>query len=373
MIFKQDIDLLKDFKWARFTIIALILWSLLAIIISFRSGVYELSQGEKVYWLHIFFFNFNSAFLWALLTPLLLQWTYLMFTKFSRWYIILLLHLLLAGILSPLVAYIFLVLDYAVQHWLQLWTSDMPFELYRASYFLELTVNGWITYAILQGLLIGYLLYLRNQQASERQAQLEEHLMQSRITNLKYQLQPHFLFNSMQTVSNLMHKDVELADQAMTDLSDILRSSIQQLDSNKIRLAEEITLTEKYLDFQKIRFNEAVSYSIVADPMLLDHKVPAFLLQPLVENSIKHGFEKTGRAVHIDIHIAAERNFIIFDVKDNGEGIPEQEWEKNSGIGLKNLRNRLAYLYPNQFQFELIPSDAGGGHVLIKIPAHDPS
>lgn len=359
-------EILHSIKWRRFLLIVFLIWGVVALLTSLRSSVYQLSIGNEVQWFHILLFNFNAALLWVLLTPFLTLYALNAFTRFRKWYQLTIAHVLLAIIIAPLHTTLFLYMDFVVQNQLKLWTKAMPLEAYFSSYFLELTLDGIITYAIIAGLLTGYLYYIRNQKAAKRQEQLEKNLLQSRLTNLKYQLQPHFLFNSMQTISNLLYKDVDLADQAIANLSDILRFSISQLNRDYITLKEEIEITTKYLDFLQLRFKEKVTYTISAPHELHTCPVPALLLQPLVENAVKHGFEKTGNPVKIKIMVRAEQEKIVFDIYDDGRGFKLLNGQPQKGTGIENLVNRLQYLYGVNYAFQVLDVPSGS-HIQIKI------
>lgn len=359
-------DILPSIKWRRFIIVVFLIWGFITLLTSFRSSVYQLSIGNEVQWLHIFFFNFNAALLWVFLTPFLMLFALKVFAAFDKWYQVILSHLILAIVLAPLHTFLFLCMDFFVQNQLKLWTKVMSFKAYFSSYFIELIFDGLLTYAVIAGLLTGYLLFLRNQNVTRKQEQLEKNLLQSRVTNLKYQLQPHFLFNGMQTISNLLYKDVTLADQAIANLSDILRFSINQLTRDYISLKAEIDITIKYLDFLQLRFDQKVSYSISAPEELYPYQVPALLLQPLVENAVKHGFEATGKPIKIEITVSAESEKLVFDIIDNGPGFNAPKVPGREGTGLKNLGNRLQYLYPNHYELNIL-SIAKGSHIQIKI------
>lgn len=347
-------------------IVVFLIWSFIALLTSFRSSLYQLSIGNEVQWLHILFFNFNAALLWVLFTPFLALFALKVFSTFHNWYQVIFGHLLLALVVAPLHTFLFLCMDFIIQNKLKLWTKVMSIKAYFSSYFFELMLDGLITYAVVAGLLTGYLFFIRNQKTSQRQEKLEKNLLQSRLTNLKYQLQPHFLFNSMQTISNLLYKDVALADQAIANLSDILRFSINQLNRDYITLKEELDITIKYLDFLQLRFGEKVSYTITSPEALHQFKVPALLLQPLVENAVKHGFEKTGNPVKIKVEVMGDSEKIVFAIVDNGTGFKLSEEVRQGGTGIENLINRLKYLYGNNYEFEVLDIP-NGSHIRIVI------
>ena len=351
--------LLHQIRWPQTLGIIGILWTLVAVLFSIRYSIYQLSQGRQVYWLHIFLYNFNSALLWILLAPLLIYGTYKIFISSSSWLSALIKHTVLALFVAPLQAFGFLAADYVIQNQLALWLKEMSFLQYVQGYGGEVIIDATLTYAVQAGLITGYLLLLEKRRAVQIREQLQQHLYQSRIKNLTYQLQPHFLFNGMQTISNLVHKDVQVADIAISSLSDLLRFSIRQLHTDFISLEEELSITQKYLDFQKLRFGDQISYEVSCPKNLLESKVPALLLQPLVENAIKHGFEQTGQSLHIDIYMKKEADELFISVLDNGTPAGPSSDPDREGTGLKNVTDRLYYLFQDAYTFKRAHAPSG--------------
>lgn len=364
--YKDTQSLLKGFRWGRFILMSFLTWTAISLLLGFKYSVYLLSTDRNVDWPHLLLYNFNAALIWSTFTPLVLWYTNKLFQRRVKWTKFILAHLVIMVPLLPLHTYLYLVWDYLTQNWLNLWGNHMDFPEYVSDYFLELLVEAFLTYSILVALLTGYLLYLRNQHISKLQMKLEKNLVQTRIQNLKYQLQPHFLFNGMQTISNLIQKDKKLADKAITDLSDILRFSINQLNHDYISLLKEVDITKKYLEFQKLRFGEAITYSIDQNGEWEDCEVPALLLQPLAENSVKHGFERTGKSITIKIQITAADEVLTFEVADDGPGFASVE-HCYEGTGLNNLKNRLGYFYGDAYKMT-ITNRAKGAKVRVDIP-----
>ena len=203
--------LLDNFNWRKYLLTVVSVWMIVSLLICLRWGAFRLSQGYDAQWLHITIYTYSAAFLWILLAPLFPLIIQKISNAFSDRAIIILLHITLALLITAFHSCIFLIIDYNARHWLGLETAQETVFIYISTYFSGIFLDGLVSYGVFIGLLIGYLLYLRNQSMANKQTQLEKHLMQSRIKNLHYQLQPHFLFNSMQTISNLMHKDVTIS------------------------------------------------------------------------------------------------------------------------------------------------------------------
>ena len=202
-------------------------------------------------------------------------------------------------------------------------------------------------------------------------AELETRLAQAQLQNLRLQLQPHFLFNALNTISSVMHEDVNRADMMLAQLSDLLRQTLRGADSQEVPLQEEIALLKNYLSIMEARFGEELKVDFSVEAALSDALVPQLLLQPLVENSIRHG--RDASAARLDIHVRAQRDNgdLLLQVSDNGPGIRDLEkgnWQK--GIGLSNTEERLEGLYGRNHQFLLENSGQRGLTVTVRLPFH---
>ena len=161
--------------------------------------------------------------------------------------------------------------------------------------------DSFFVYGLIVSVIVSIIYYNRHRQSELAKSQLETKLAEAKIELLKSQLQPHFLFNTLNAVSTLMHKDVNLAEKVLTKLSDLLRISLEGIGKNKINLKDELDFLRKYLEIQKIRFENKINIIFDIDNSLLDTIVPAFILQPIVENSIKYCVEPSIEAQTIII------------------------------------------------------------------------
>lgn len=201
-------------------------------------------------------------------------------------------------------------------------------------------------------------------------SQLEMQLARARYQALEMQLQPHFLFNTLNTISALMDEDVQASRRVLTLLSDLLRSTLQAGEEHEVTLRREIGFIERYLEIQKIRFRDVLETEISIDPEVLNAKVPSLILQPLVENAFKHGMAPTGTRNRIVIRGYAEGNTLVLEVIDNGRGLPRKGAFPviKKGIGLKNTEERLLRLYRQQGSLCLEELAGGGVRASIRIP-----
>jgi len=199
--------------------------------------------------------------------------------------------------------------------------------------------------------------------------ELETLLARSQLDSLKLQLQPHFLFNTLNTVSSLMSRDVLLARKTLARLSDLLRQSLRDSTRHETQLQSELEFLDAYMEIQQARFGSRLIVARDVDPHSMTALIPRMLLQPLVENSIRHGMRDGGEALVVHIRIARKDDVLRLSVYDNGRGIPADGFEE--GLGLTNTRERLDRLYPDQYDLTIHEPPGGGFEVVITIPARD--
>ena len=197
-----------------------------------------------------------------------------------------------------------------------------------------------------------------------RAAELERRLAAAESHALGTQLAPHFLCNSLQAVSALLHRDPQAADAMVVALSDLLRMTLRASITPEVRLADELALVERYVDVMRLRFGGALRISIDVAPNARDAVVPHLLLQPLVENSIRHGFGDRGGEVRIRVERFGDT--LRCTVTDNGRGL--RPGPLRDGIGLAGTRQRLRAMYGDRHRFELSANAAGGVTVAITLP-----
>jgi sensor histidine kinase YesM len=194
--------------------------------------------------------------------------------------------------------------------------------------------------------------------ARRRQARIAEQqtaLVRAQLHSLKVQLQPHFLFNTMHSIASLMHYDVDTAERMLNRLSALLRRSLQDAGTPTVSLRDEIGFIEAYLDIERIRFEERLSVAWLVPAGLLDHAVPPFILQPLVENAIKYGIAPRAEGGAVTIRARLDDADLVLEVADDAPHMLAAA--KGFGIGLRNTRARLDALYGDRVAFELVRED----------------
>ena len=232
--------------------------------------------------------------------------------------------------------------------------------------------NDLIGFTVIVGL---YSFYQRLRIAQAQQlaaAELQTKLVQAQLENLRLQLQPHFLFNTLNTISSVMYEDVRAADAMITQLSDLLRLTLQASRAHEIPLAEELEITRLYLDLMQKRFENKLRVTYVIDLSLNETLVPQLILQPLLENSLRHGMKPGSSAMDLSIAAHRENGSLILQVSDTGCGLGEIDPSGvfGRGVGLSNIRDRLAHLYGDGQQFSISNRPSGGAEVTIHVPLH---
>lgn len=228
-------------------------------------------------------------------------------------------------------------------------------------------IEYWIIYAFFTA--IDFQKQFRDKQVEL--VDMEKQLSQAEMKALKSQLQPHFLFNTLNTISALMEFNIKGAQKIVSNLGGLLRKVLDSNKRNFTPLSEEIDFIKNYLSIEQVRFSDRLEVKYNIEEEVLNVPVPNLLLQPLVENAIKHGFaSQTGKGIIEVIAQKVDKDFVRLIVRDDGSGTqkPESELIK-TGIGLKNVKDRLELIYKSDFKFEINTGKEKGFEVIITIPS----
>jgi signal transduction histidine kinase len=200
-------------------------------------------------------------------------------------------------------------------------------------------------------------------------AQLQTQLAEAQLEALQRQLHPHFLFNTLNTIATLMHRDVQAADEMLVQLGDLLRLTLDRVGTQQVPLTDEVDFLRKYLEIEQRRFGDRLQVHIDVDAIVLDAPVPNLILQPLVENALRHGIAPKVAGGRVDVAARPEGGNLVLTVRDNGVGLsPDKLNALHSGVGLSNTRSRLENLYGDRHRFEFQTPSGGGLVVTIVIP-----
>lgn len=195
---------------------------------------------------------------------------------------------------------------------------------------------------------------------------LRERLTQAEIRRLRTQLNPHFLYNTLNAVSELGYSDPKSADEVVTQLSQLLRKCLADSDQHEIALRDEITFLEHYFAIQKMLLRDRLQVVLEIDPAALSARLPGMIVQPLAENAVTHGISADGIA-RLTIRAAHKDDHLLIEVLDEGPGMPA----KGHGIGLSNIRARLKHLYGDAGRLTLRSRESGGLMATITVPYHE--
>lgn len=242
--------------------------------------------------------------------------------------------------------------------WLPLWKLFL-------NYVVD-DVTGTFFPIVLVAYAISY--YQKFQDRELRATQLESQLSKAHLQSLKSQLQPHFLFNTMHSISALMLTDVQAADRMITRLADLLRMNLEFAGTQITTFNRELEFVNCYLEIERIRFEERLSVVFEVAPETLDAQVPLLLLQPVVDNAVKHGISRMTSGGEIQISSQRHHNDLKLEIKDNGPGFLPANSERGCGVGLKVTRQRLETLYGANQSVEISCPPEGGVSVTITIP-----
>ncbi|MBI3650777.1 MAG: histidine kinase [Acidobacteria bacterium] len=212
----------------------------------------------------------------------------------------------------------------------------------------------------------------RESRARELQtAQLEAELAQAQLQALQSQIQPHFLFNALNTISAVIYEDAQTADMMIVRLSNFLRGLLNSSQVQEVTLQEELNFLNLYLDIMRPRFEERLQITFAVEQGIQEALVPKLILQPLVENSIKHAADPISGAVNIEVEATRNNGSLWLQVKDNGPGLPtDEQTNLTTGVGLSNTVKRLKHLYGNQQKFVIANADLGGLLIQVSLPYH---
>lgn len=245
--------------------------------------------------------------------------------------------------------------------------GDYDYGIMSIRYAMEFS-NDVISYTLIVGFVYLFDHYQESRDREVITAQLETRLAQAQLQSLRLQLQPHFLFNTLNTISSMIYENPRAADEMIARLSDLLRLTLRNSQSQEVTLAEELEFLNLYLEIMRARFEERLVVRVSVEPDTRCAMVPQLILQPLVENSIRHAIDPRGY-VTIDIRSARENGSLVLEVIDDGPGIKAEKMATlGNGIGLSNTAQRLRQLYGEAHDFALTNAEGGGLAVRVSVP-----
>jgi two-component system, LytTR family, sensor kinase len=235
-------------------------------------------------------------------------------------------------------------------------------------------LHYWLVYAVLRGLALYRISRERERAASAlelKTSELQRQLAQVQLQALRSQLNPHFLFNTLNMISSVMYEDVDRADHMIAALSRMLRMSLDEHVSPEVPLRRELDFLDAARELLQARFRDHLELEVHCPPGLADASVPSLLLHTLIENAVKHHHNGNEPVIRVQVRIEAENGSLHLHVLDNGPGIADPDSVLGKGVGLANTRQRLRALYGENFRLDLVNRSEGGLHVHIVLPLRD--
>jgi anti-sigma regulatory factor (Ser/Thr protein kinase) len=324
-------------------------WTALALFFAASSSLTYVSAGRPPSWSLTIRRALSEWWLWALLTPIVVLLARRYPLHGTRRWRHLAIHIATGVVLAVAKTAadraIFALLTGFWMYWL---VSTVALQLF--------------VYAAIVAVAHGLEYYRR----SREREQLEARLAATRLQLLNMQLQPHFLFNTLNAIAELVHEDPDTADRMIADLSELLRRTLELGTAPDIALHAELDLLALYLALQKARFGDRLQVRLTIDSTVRQARVPMLLLQPIVENAIRHGLAAHVSAGRLEIEVRRTGDVLAIDVVDDGPGVGGEAFRE--GIGLGNTRARLEALYPRASTLDLTNTPGGGARVAVRLP-----
>lgn len=355
-----DPILKRDKTLAGWPIIILI-WTVIALMIATQAHLYQSAlhltfPDIQVSWGDSFRFPLVECLFWAVLTPGLLQLSR-RFPLFGSGWAKSIASLLIANVTLELLHALYRV---PLHSFVYPNMTRIPFLRLLKYYLLGNSLNDlWVFWSILIiGQFVGYYV---------RYVSREKELAKAQLQALTAQLQPHFLFNVLNSVSALMRDDIEAADDMIARLSDLMRTTLKGSSPQEISLRDELEVVGTYIEIERMRFQDRLSYTVNADAQVLDASVPTFVLLPIVENAIRYAVAPRASPGKVEVRALHDGDDLLISVMDDGPGIqPGPEFKE--GIGLANTRTRLNRCYAGEGSMSYQNLQGGGFEVRFRIP-----
>ena len=334
-------------------------WSVVGLFNSEQTYVTLAVAGRTIPWLRVVGYMAPGMLMWALLTPVVMRLT-IRFPFDRRGIPVHIVAVLLGGLADAL-----------LYHLLDPWISPFGTRTLFAGFVRYLGINCACYLGIVAFTLITrYERMLRERRVAS--AELQSQLTTAHLRALQAQLRPHFLFNALNTVAELVHRDPEAADHMIARLGSLLRRSFDTFVDQEVALETELEFLRDYSEIVSARFQGRIVITMNIDPEAVRARVPSLILQPLVENAVRHGLEPRAEGGTVEVVVRRRSDVLELEVRDDGCGLGSEDagggrvWRE--GIGLRNTADRLRHLHDGVHRLSIRPRTAGGTIVTIQIP-----
>ncbi len=343
------------------------IWTLVALFFTSQLYFSDIYTEHPISFSTALFMEVTFCYLWALVTPLVIWLARRFRIERQHWLRNGLIHLLLSTALIAVITSIFYTFYTIHLKGLRSFSTIYMFRMILWNLDRDMAIY-WLI--ILMSHAFNY--YNRYRKGELKASQLESLLAQSQLQALKMQLQPHFLFNTLHSIAALLNKDTEAARKMIALLGDFLRLTLENSGTQEVTLQEEIEFLKGYLEIERIRFQDRLTTHVEVEPQALNAQVPNLILQPIVENAIRHGIATRSTPGLIEIKAAERGGMLRIQVRDNGPGLTMDQdlmTKSKEGLGLTNTRARLEQLYGSAQHFEMTNDPEGGLIVTLEIPS----
>jgi two-component system, LytTR family, sensor kinase len=359
MSFSLTIQMRRLLRWA----LIFAAWTLIVVTFSVQAYVFAVARGRADSFWHEFLVASTDWYVWAALTPLVLFFCRRFRITSNNWLSAVPVHLAVGVLISFLQLAIQVRLNYIVN-------PGYKMTYWRVLYFFA-TFKGHInllTYWVIVALNHGFYYYEQSRARELAWSRMEADLANAQLQVLNMQLHPHFLFNTLNSISTLISEDPQAARQMVIKLSDLLRASLNKIDQPVVPLQQELELLDCYISIEQTRFKDRLTIDKEIDPTALACEVPTMILQPLVENAVRHGIGKHRQTDRISIVAQRVNGRLLLEVRNCIGSVENGGPQPARRIGLANTRARLEQLY-NQHSFEIANREGGGVVVKLSLPA----
>jgi two-component system LytT family sensor kinase len=344
--------------------VIVVCWIAFALFFASQNYLIQAQLGRPMEWKKTIVIWVVFACSWCALTPAILRIANRYPIERNKRRSAIVIHLLASALFSVLSMVIYILAEKAALG--DNATKGFPFVSLWHLIVLKFHI-GVLIYWVIIGIAHALEYYQRYQERELKASQLETRLAEAQLAALRTQLHPHFLFNTLNSIAVLMRKDVAAARRMLVQLSQLLRASLAKNAAPEISLQQELDFLERYLEIEQTRYQDRLAVHMQIDPAVREALVPQLILQPLVENALRHGIAE--REANGKIEIRAERNngWIKLQVRDNGPGMNAAIAE---GVGLANTRARLENMYGSESILEMRNAAEGGLVVTVTLPFH---
>ncbi len=326
-------------------------WTTIGLCFGHQSYIHLSKAGTNPGWFKVIHWSLEDWYVWGAFSLVIVKLAQRFPLERERWFRSLLVHLAAGLVMAP------------VYQVVRSMVCGMSHIVLRQP--LPDLLVYWIILAVWHAHYWRSRYYEREMRATE----LERRMVQAQLLALRMQLNPHFFFNTLNAISSLMRRDLETADKMIVRLSELLRQALDTSKEQETSLEQELAFLQRYIDLERLRFGDRLDCEIAVASNVKSAKVPSLILQPLVENAIRHGIEPNSRPGRIRLTVGRQNGTLSIKVSDNGGGVADPA-RIDLGIGISNTRARLVGLYGDRHRFDLRNLPEGGFEVALEFPFH---